>query len=87
MRDVKFVRLDLVICEIFCDIVLGRTKLDSGPMSVGRVSFDATGIGFLTAGGAFDCWGCGCDDAEDEPGIGILVPSPLIGIRDWLSWK
>lgn len=66
MRDVKFVRLDFVNCEIFCE---------SGPMSVGRVSFVVAC--FFIASGAF-C--CDCD--EDDPGIGILVAQPLIGIRD-----
>lgn len=79
MRDVKFVRLDLVICEIFCVIAAGRTKLVSGPMSVGRASL--TGISFgllLLLTGVFDC-------VEDDPGMGMRLPKPLIGIRDWLS--
>lgn len=75
MRDVKFVRLDFVNCEIFCETAPGRTKLESGPMSVGRVSFVVAC--FFIASGAF-C--CDCD--EDDPGIGILVAQPLIGIRD-----
>lgn len=79
MRDVKFVRLDLVICEIFCVTANGRTKPDRGPMSVGRVSLLTATFGFLlAAGGAFDC-------SDDDPGMGILLPRPLIGIRDWLS--
>lgn len=53
IRDVKFVRLDLVSCEIFCDIAIGRTKLFRGPMSVGLASFAVTGAGFLIAVGAF----------------------------------
>lgn len=83
MRDVKFVRLVLVIWEIFCVTVIGRTKPESGPMSVGRVSLVTTGFGFLltVAWGAFDC------DVVDDPGMGILLPRPLIGIRDWLSWN
>lgn len=63
--------------------VIGRTKPESGPMSVGRVSLVTTGFGFLltVAWGAFDC------DVVDDPGMGILLPRPLIGIRDWLSWN
>lgn len=58
MRDDKLVRLDLVNCVIFCVTALGRTKLESGPMSVGRVSFVVTGFGFLLlllVAGALDC--------------------------------
>lgn len=76
MRAVKFVRLDFVICENFCVTLLGRTKLANGPMSVGRVSFDAIWFVFLLAAvGPFD-W------EDDEPGMGIRLPTPLIGIRD-----
>lgn len=78
MRCVKFVRLALVICDNFCDMPEGRTKPDNGPISVGRVSLLPTGPGFLLlSGGALDC--------VDEPGIGIRLPKPRIGIRDWLS--
>lgn len=80
MRDVKFDRLDLVICEIFCVTAAGRTKLVSGPMSVGRASLTGTSFGLLLLllAGVFDC-------VEADPGIGIRLPKPLIGIRDWLS--
>lgn len=53
IREVRFVRLDLVSCEIFCDIAIGRTKLFKGPMSVGLAIFVVAGAGFLIAVGAF----------------------------------
>lgn len=48
MRDVKFDRLVLVICEIFCVTPVGRMKLASGPISVGRGTFAVFGfVAFL----------------------------------------
>lgn len=49
MRDVRFVRLTFVICEIFCvTLCEGRTYDVNGPMADGRVSFSlAVTCGFV----------------------------------------
>lgn len=78
IRDVKFVRLVLVICVILCVTAAGRTKAESGPISVGLGSFAVFGFLLIAAAGVFGC---------EDPGIGMRLPKPLIGIRDWLSWK
>ena len=92
IRDVKLERLDFVICDIFWVTPTGRTRLDKGPMSVGLVSFVGAFLA-MTCVGAFEIiFGCmavviGGAIEVDEPGNGIRVVKPLVGIRDCVSCK